>query len=212
VRGISSRRDVDRRRLAVVAHDDGGPTAMIAAEKEDRITALVLVGTMGVTGAAHNLEQVEAALNRSNRPEAEKQSTIELQKKIQNAVLTGKEWDDVPPPLRLQADTLWFQSFLAFDPARSMRNIPQPVLVVHGTLDKQVDPVNADRLGALARARTRKPPPPVEVVTLPGVNHLLVPATTGDIDEYATLSDRQVSPAVASTIAEWLQKTWSVPR
>ena len=181
VRAISGRRDVDRRRLAVIAHDDGGTAAMIAADRDDRITALVLMATMGVTGAEHNMTQVEDALRRSNRPEAEKQSTIELQKKIQTAVLTGQGWDGVPEPLRLQADTLWFQSFLAFDPARWMRNLPQPVLVIHGALDKQVDPANADRLGTLARARSRKPPPPAEVVTLTGVNHLMVQATTGEI-------------------------------
>jgi pimeloyl-ACP methyl ester carboxylesterase len=209
VRVLNERRDVDRRRIAVLAHGEGGPAAMIAAEKDDRITALVLVATIGVTGAEHNLTQVNEALRRLDRPEAEKQSTLELQKKIQNAVLTGRGWEGIPEPLRLQADTLWFQSFLAFDPARSMRNIRQPVLVVHGMLDKQVDPANAERLGVLARARTRKPPPPVDVVTIPGVNHLLVEAGTGETDEYATLGDKGVSPAVTEAIASWLQKTWS---
>ena len=64
-----------------------------------------------------------------------------------------------------------------------MPDVRQPILIVQGELDTQVEPSNADRLEALARKR--KNAPPVEVVKVPGVNHLLVPATTGEVDEYA---------------------------
>jgi hypothetical protein len=39
------------------------------------------------------------------------------------------------------------------------------------------------------------------------VNHLLVPATTGEFDEYAQLADRNVSPAVLKATVDWLQRT-----
>jgi len=35
---------------------------------------------------------------------------------------------------------------------------------------------------------------------------LLTPAETGEVSEYATLSDKTVSPAVVKTIVEWLKK------
>jgi len=35
-----------------------------------------------------------------------------------------------------------------------------------------------------------------------------VPATTGEPAEYSALTDRNVSPAVAASIAGWLQKIW----
>jgi hypothetical protein len=207
VRLMSDRRDVDRRRVAVVGHSEGGSVAMIAAERDRRITALALVATIGVTGAELNMAQVTRALERARKPEAETLATIELQKKIQRAVLTDQGWDDIPTVLRRQADTPWFRSFLAFDPARTMREIEQPVLVVQGVLDTQVALSNADRLAELARARNRKVP--VEVVKIPGVNHLLVPATTGEVEEYATLTSRQISPDVPAAIAGWLQKTFA---
>jgi hypothetical protein len=72
-------------------------------------------------------------------------------------------------------------------------------------LDTQVEPSNADRLETLAKAR--KQPAAVDIVKVPGVNHLLVPATTGEVDEYASLSDQKVSPAVTSAVAAWLTKT-----
>jgi fermentation-respiration switch protein FrsA (DUF1100 family) len=89
-----------------------------------------------------------------------------------------------------------------------MRDVDQPLLVVHGELDGQVAPSNADSLEQLARARRRGT---VEVVRVPGVNHLLVPATTGDVAEYGTLSDRIVSTAVTGALATWLQKTMPAP-
>jgi hypothetical protein len=46
-------------------------------------------------------------------------------------------------------------------------------------------------------------------VKVPGVNHLLVAATTGEVDEYPTLKDRHVSQAVTQAIVTWLKKTLS---
>src|SRR5439155_23181424 len=183
-------KDVDSRRIAVIGHGEGSAVAMLAASKDKQIAALVLAAAIGGTGADLNLEQVKHALDRSNKADAEKQTTIDLQKRIQQAVLTGSGWDTIPPALRKQAETPWFHSFLAFDAAKVMPNVRQPILIVHGMLDTQVLPSNADRLEALARAR--KNATPVEAVKVPGVNHLLVPATSGEYDEYRTLAERRV--------------------
>jgi hypothetical protein len=43
------------------------------------------------------------------------------------------------------------------------------------------------------------------VVKVPGVNHLLVPATTGEPDEYSGLKDKNVSVDVSRAIVSWLQ-------
>jgi len=204
---VSDRKDVDRKRIAVVGHSEGGSVAMLAASRDDRIDALVLAATIGVTGADLNMYQVTHALERSNKNEQEKQTTIDLQKKIQQAVITGRGWEALSPALRRQADTPWFQSFLSFNPAAIMPDIDQPILVVQGELDTQVPPSNADRLGTLANAR--KKAPSTEVVKVPGVNHLLVPARTGEVDEYASLSNHEVSPAVSDRIASWLTTTFT---
>lgn len=202
---VADRKDVDKKRIAVVGHSEGGSVAMLAAAKDKNVAALVLVATVGVTGADLNMYQVEHQITLSRRPDAEKQQTLALQKKIQNAVLTGSGWEGVPPALKQQADTPWFQSFLAFDPAKVMTSVDQPILIVQGTLDTQVPPDNADKLEAMAKARKRAKP--ADVVRVPGINHLLVPATTGEVDEYAQLPDKHISSAVPQSIAAWLQKT-----
>ena len=136
-------------------------------------------------------------------PEAEQAAKVELQKKVQAAVPTGKGWDDVPADIRKQAESPWFASFLAFDPAPVIAKLDQPLFVIHGALDTQVPPHHAEKLGALANAR--KKAPKTDVVVLPGINHLLVPAKTGDLSEYGPLPDRTISPEVAAKIAAWLK-------
>jgi uncharacterized protein len=203
VKYLSKREDVDRRRLAVIGHSEGGAVAMIAASREKAITAVGLLATPGTTGAELILEQQRHVLERLKTPDADKQAKVELQKTIQQAVLTGTGWEGVPDDLRKQAETPWFQSVLAFDPAKVMPNVRQPLIVIQGSLDTQVPPHHATRLGELANAR--KKAPKTDVVVIEGVNHLLVPATTGEVDEYSQLQDRKVSPKVVEKIVDWLK-------
>jgi len=204
VKFLSERKDVDPRRIAMTGHSEGGIVAMLAAAKDRRIAALALVATPGVTGAELNLAQVQHALDRTDRSAADKQATIDLQKRIQQAVLTGTGWEPLAE-YRRQADTPWFQSFLAFDPARIIRDIGQPLLVVQGDLDTQVAPANAGRLETFANQRKNRPA--AQVVRVPRVNHLLVPATTGEADEYPNLKDKRVSAEVSKALMGWLRST-----
>ena len=204
---MRGRRDVDRRRIAVVGYGEGGWVAMLAAAKNDRVAAVGLIATAGVTGRELNLYHVTHGVERSNRTDAEKQSIIELQKQIQQAVVSGTGWDkvSVSPPIRQQADTPYFQSVLALDPSAVMKDLGQPMLIVEGAVDRYVPPANAEKLEALAKGRRKAAP--VEVVRVPGINHLLVAAETGEVDEYPRLTDRTVSPAVTDALGSWLQKT-----
>ena len=179
---------------------------MLGASRKKDITALALVSSIGSTGAELNMWQVTHGLDRSKRPAEERNATIELQKRIQTAALTGRGWDAIAPQFRQQADTPWFRSFLGFDPARVLSKISQPLLIVHGALDTHVPPDHADRLEALAKQRKNRA---VDVVRIPGLNHLLVPAVTGEADEYAMLKDRQVSPLAANAIVEWLRRSFA---
>lgn len=194
----------DKRRIAAAGHSEGGSVAMLAASRHGGIASLVLIATPGTSGAELILEQQRHLLAVLKTPEDEKQAKIALQQKIQTAVMSEKGWEGLPPELRKQADSPWFRSFLLFDPAKVMPKVKQPVLVVQGALDTQVPPHHADKLEALARARKKKPP--VEAVRLPGLNHLLVPATTGEVSEYSKLEDKQVLPAVVTALVDWLKK------
>jgi len=208
IRFVEKRKDVDSDRIAIFGHGEGAWIALMTAAREDRVDAVVLAAAPSGTGADLVLEQQAYLLNRISLTDEEKQARMDLQRRIQAAVAGEGDWTDVPDPLRHQADTPWFRSFLAFDPASIMRKVDQPLLLVHGELDRQVAPHHQDRLAEFARTR-RKPEDGVETVKLPGVNHLLVQSGSGDVEEYARLEARQVSPAVTSAVVEWLGRRFS---
>ena len=135
----------------------------------------------------------------------EKQAAVDLQRRIHAAVISGKGWEQLPISVRRAVDNPEFQTLLINDPAKVIPEVRQPLLILQGSLDTQVDPSNADKLLALATAR--KNSPPVDIVKIPGVNHMLVPAATGEEDEYASLPDKHVSRAVTQALVEWLKKT-----
>jgi uncharacterized protein len=203
VKWLARRKDIDPKRIAVAGHSEGGAVAMLAA-REKKISALVLIAAPGTPGTELILEQQRHLLDELKAPESERQAKIELQQRINAAVVTDKGWEAIAPELRAQADSTWFRSLLLFDPAKVMPKVKQPILIVHGNLDKQVLPHHADNLTKVARAR--KKAPPVELVHLPDINHLLVPAETGAVSEYPVLKDKTVSPAVVRAIVDWLKK------
>ena len=201
---LRKRKDVDKQHVAVVGHSEGGAVAMIAGAREKDIAALVLIAAPGSKGSDLILEQQRHALEVMKTSDAERKAKVDLQQKIQLAVMTGVGWEGVPQDLRRQADTPWFKSLLLFDPSYWMPRVRQPILVLQGDLDKQVPANHADTLGELARRRKKNPP--VQVVHLPGVNHLLVRAVTGEVTEYGELKEKTIVPEVAATIAEFLRR------
>jgi pimeloyl-ACP methyl ester carboxylesterase len=203
---VRRRKDIDKDRVAIVGHSEGGLVAMLASSRmKGQIHALGLVATPGQTGREITLLQQRHALDRLKEPEALKQEKIALQMRIMDAVATGEGWDELPPELRRQADTMWFRSWLLFDPANVIRRTNQPILILQGSLDTQVPPNQADRLEALATARGMRTPNATRKTVVPGVNHLLVPAKTGEVDEYQSLPEKTVAAEITDTLVKWLK-------
>jgi dienelactone hydrolase len=206
VRYLDRRKDVDNKRIAVLGQTEGAWIALLAASRDDKIAAVVSIAAPAITGNELVLEQQRSLLEHMKVPEAERQAKIELQKKINAAAISGKGWEGVPDNLRKGADTLWFQSLLAFDPAKAIKDVEQPILILHAELDRQIPVGQADKLAELAKKGDSKS---VEVITVRGVNHLLVPSPTGEVGEYGTLTDKTVSKDVTAAITEWLARAFA---
>jgi len=207
VRWLLQRKDIDPKRIALVGHSEGAWVALLAAAREKRVGAVASIAGPATTGADLVLAQQQRALDQMKLTPDEREKKVALQKQIQTAVITGKGWELVPQEERRAADTPWFQSLLAFDPAKVLKDIRQPLFFVHGALDKQVPPAHADLLADMARKQSDSES--IDVVVVRGVNHLLIPAFTGEVTEYASLTDRNVSKDVSGALTAWLTKTFA---
>lgn len=195
---------VDGDRVAVVSYGDGSAVALLAAARTGKIRGVAMLAAPGTTGRDAVLAQQTRLLARTGTPEEERKAKIALQQQVIDATISGTGWTGVDPMVRYQVDTPLFKSWLLFDPAKVLKSVDQPLLVLTGSLDTEVSPDDADRLEALGHARktsavTRK-------VIVSGVNHLFVPATTGTVDEYATLASTSVAPQVTSALTRWLDE------
>ena len=200
---LRRRKDVDSDRLAVVGYGEGGPIALLAAEREKRIRAVALLGSPGRTGREVVLEQQAQELAALPISADERARRSALQRRIIDALTIGGSWDQVPAGLRQQADTPWFRSWLLFDPAPVMRRVDKPILILHGGADTRVPVAHADALEALAAARKR-PVAHTRKTIVPGAGPLLVDTEAGGSAGQST-AEQRLSPGVTSALTSWLR-------
>jgi len=193
VRWMRKQDGVEKQRLVVAGYADGGAVALIAATRDKSIDGVATIDASGSLGADTFLLQQRHILDELKLSPSDRQARVELQKKIQAAVISGRGWEGIPEPLRRQADTPWFRSVLTYDPAQVLPRIRKPILILHADLDSNVPPAEAERLGELARARHKAPA--AEVVHIPDVNQTLVDPKT-----------HAISLKIVSGIAEWIRK------
>lgn len=99
--------------------------------------------------------------------------------------------------------TPWMRSFMLVDPAADFERVRCPVLALNGELDLQVDPEG--NLGAMRAALARGGNTDVEIVRLPGLNHLFQEAKTGHPSEYGQIRET-FSPKALAVMTDWLEK------
>lgn len=204
VRHVQRRGDVDRDRIVAVGYGEGGWIGLLAARRENRIKGLALLATPSSSGDAFVLEQQRDELRRLGTTGDERRERIDLQTRINRAVLGEGGWDGIPDALRRQADTPLFRSFLAFSPTAELRRARQPLLLIQGSDDRVVPPYHAERLERTAQRRDRREST-VERVTLDGVDHLLL-AAAGAAPEAPAAGNREITPRVAEALIDWIER------
>jgi uncharacterized protein len=205
---LAKRKDVDPKRISMVGYGEGGWVALIAGSREQRLGALALIATPAVSGTELVLEQQRQLFEHSGTTGAAQQAAVEQQKSILDAVMTGKGWEMLTPDIRQRVDTPLYRSFLLFDPAQTIARVRQPMLIIQPALDQEVRRHHGQQLAQLARARQRSKS--TDFTEVPGINHLLARAVTGEVAEYGTLTERTVSPAAILELTSWLTKVLPV--
>ena len=96
----------------------------------------------------------------------------------------------------------WIRFFMNYNPSSDLGKVKCPVLAVNGKLDTQVDA--RDNLSLITQILTKSGNRDFETVAIPGLNHLLQPALTGDFTEYAKI-DTTMSPVAMDIICRWIK-------
>lgn len=102
--------------------------------------------------------------------------------------------------LTLQVKALcspWMRNFLRYDPAADISAIKIPWLAINGSLDRQVTPDNLTKIKQLC--------PTADTVVMDGINHIMLKASTGGVDEYDRLPG-DADPALLQLITDWLDR------
>jgi hypothetical protein len=102
----------------------------------------------------------------------------------------------------------WYQYFMSHDPGQDWAQITAPVLGLYGGNDTQVDA--EQNSAALQAALESAGNADVTIQVLPTANHLFQDATTGGVDEYATLPP-QLMPEFLEAISQWLLARVQLP-
>ncbi|MEZ4387970.1 MAG: alpha/beta fold hydrolase [Candidatus Krumholzibacteriia bacterium] len=231
VRYLRSRAEIAADRVAVLGHSEGGLIAPMVAVAEPAVAAIVLMAGPGVPGREILelqqrliLEAAGAAPEKIAAAQADQEALMSIAladadsaaraERVADhlrgmyARLSAEERAEAGPEdtyVRLGSRQMlgpWMRWFLVHDPRPVLREVRCPVLAVNGSLDVQVD---ADQnLPAIATALDEgRNPDHVEVV-LPGLNHLMQPAKTGGIEEYADI-ELTLAPVFLDTVTSWLQ-------
>jgi hypothetical protein len=215
---LRQRPDIDPRRIGLIGHSEGGLIAPMVASKDPSVAFIVLWAGQGVRGAELMAEQARAVVLAAGAPAAVADHTRDVQAKVMQALIANPDpaaaraaIDAVmkeagAPPITDQAfaavNSPWYRAFAAYDPAPALRSLRIPVLAIIGSKDAQVPA--AQNIPALRVALTDDPK--AEVVELPGLNHLLQPATTGAVDEYGKI-EITIDPSALNLIGDWVTST-----
>jgi pimeloyl-ACP methyl ester carboxylesterase len=205
VRFLQERSDVDRSRIAVIGHSEGGLTATILAV-EMELAAVVLMAAPG-RGLRDLMREQLARGRKLSGAGAEELADFD------RAVSAFFEQVDGGDPI--DADALpaelrpfvgagpWLRSHASRDPVASLKQVRAPVLLLQGARDLQVS-LERDAQRLLA-ALDEIGHADHELIVFPELDHLFKRTVGEESSGLDYLKTRPVDPGFLDTLASWLR-------
>lgn len=219
-RAVSANKHVDRNRLGIGGHSEGGAIAPMVAARNKEVKFVVMLAGMGCTGLDVLLQQNDAIYRAAGvgdsllairvacmyellgMPAGSSQKeykavidrhTAGLSKEQAASIGLGR---GAAFAMKHELENRWMHSFLSLDPAAYLPKVKCPVLALNGSNDCQVLPrPNHDRIKVLCtQADCRE---------LPGLNHLFQHCETGSPEEYM-LIEETFSEEAMKAIADFI--------
>lgn len=198
---LRGRKEIDPQRIVVIGHSEGASIAAMIGASDPKLAAVVMMAGVAKRGAEVSIEQQEDMLRSdTTMTEATRQAMREQQKEAVKSVLAG---GDIPG----QKANAWIREYFTYDPLPTARKVKQPLLILQGERDRQVDQSHAQILATAVRDAGNKD---VTVKVFPTLNHLFLPSTTGSFNEYSHLASTKVPDDVLVTLTDWVKARLAV--
>ncbi|HEU0299334.1 MAG TPA: alpha/beta fold hydrolase [Longimicrobium sp.] len=185
---LRARGEIDPARVGLVGHSEGGIIAPMVAAEDAQIAAVALLAGQGWTGRRTSDYQLHRAWSAMGLSQAEMDSMAAT-----NDPIREQQAAHIP----------WLQWWMDFDPAPTLRRVRAPALVLQGATDWQVAPEQAADIATALREGANRD---VTLRVFPGLNHLFVPDSGGEVSPsaYARLPSKEVPAEVLGALADWL--------
>lgn len=224
---LKTRKEVNKKKIGLIGHSEGGLIAPIVAAQSKDIAFIVLLAGLGIPGdellllqqeligkvAGKNDHDIQVAHATSKGAfEIIKKSTnldqlkIDLTNYFKNdSSLVKSEGANEDELLKEQVDKLstpWMRYFLNYNPAPTLEKVKCPVLAMNGDKDLQVPAkINLDAIkNELIKGGNKN----VTIKELKNLNHLFQECTTGSPMEYATI-EQTFSPIALTELLSWIK-------
>ena len=228
---LKNRKEVNKKKIGLVGHSEGGLIAPIVASKSKDISFIVLLAGTGIQGDKLLLLQQELIAKANGVSETDIKKTIQtnakLFKMVANSIDSQKLKTDLTNSINetLKNDTTakfpkgmtkeefisiqvnqitspWMKYFIKFNPATTLEKVKCPVLAVNGAKDLQVPP--KENLSAIKNALLKGGNRNVTTKEFPNLNHLFQECKTGSPNEYSTI-EQTFSPIALDEITKWIK-------
>lgn len=218
---------IDPDRIGLIGHSEGGIVAPLVADQRDDIAFVVLLAAPGRRGVELLPDQGAMLMKAAGVEQSVLDETVAQHALVLKMLVEGADRKTLREPMRTlshmqvgamgldvevtdqfvedaidQSSSPWITWFLAHDPAPVLARLDMPVYAINGELDLQV-PAGTEL--ALIEEVMRRSGGDLTARSYPGLNHLFQPATTGAVEEYATI-EITMDPMVMAEMARWINE------
>jgi len=225
---LSKRPDIDKKRVGIIGHSEGGTISFMAAARNKEIAFIISLAGGAVKGdmllAKQNydilialgiseeaasvysaaIEEIGSVID--TRPYSDIVNNFE---EIEEELFKDKR-DILPANLMsnlsqiLRGGDVWLRFFIGNDPKNDIKNVSCPVFALNGSKDIQVDAEM--NLSAVETYLKTAGNTNFTVRKYDGLNHMFQRCETGGVLEYSKIEET-MSPEVLEDIKNWILKT-----
>lgn len=228
---LTTRKDVDVKKIGLIGHSEGGIIAPLVATKSRYVNYIVLLAGTGIQGDKLLLLQSELIAKAMGETEEniKKQQKVnsgafEIVTKAKNTegakealtMYLKEKMTEIPDmkPKKMSEEEFintsidgltspWMFHFINYDPSLVLKDVKCPVLALNGSKDLQVP--STVNLEAIKKGLESGGNKNVTTKELPNLNHLFQECSTGSPEEYAKI-EQTFAPSALSEVLSWVLK------